>query len=421
MAAADQYQQRQENGVTRDPALVVAVTTTVQALATMCTLVPATIAPELARAFGVPASLIGVQVSLIYLGALVMSMIGGQLVRRLGAARTSQMALMLAGSGLALSATASMSGFAIGSVLVGFGYGLTNPAASHLLMQVAKPKNRNIIFSLKQTGVPLGAVMAGLTMPSLTLAFGWQGAFLIAAAVTLGFMIAIQPLRRGWDRDRDPTVTLRQNPASDLRMVWGVPGLRWLSMASFCFSAVQISLSAFAVTMLVQDLRFGLVEAGIVLSVLQVAGATGRLAWGGVADWLGNGNWVLMGVGLIATAAGVMTMFLEPGAAVGIVYAVLMLFGLSAIGWNGVFLAEVARLAPEGKTGSATAGALVPTYAGVLLGPMSFAALHGLTGQYTVSFGIFAAISLAGAALILMAQGIDKGKVKATTGGLRPD
>jgi MFS family permease len=163
--------------------------------------------------------------------------------------------------------------------------------------------------------------------------------------------------------------------------------------------------------MLVQDLRFGLVQAGIVLSVLQVAGASGRLAWGGVADWHGNGNRVLMGVGLIATAAGVMTMFLAPGEAVGIVYAVLILFGFSAIGWNGVFLAEVARLAPEGRTGSATAGALVPTYAGVLMGPMTFAGLYALTGQYTVSFGLFAVISLAGAALILMAQGV--------TGGLR--
>ena len=116
MAAADQHQPKPTSGSPRNAALVVGVTTTVQALATMCTLVPATIAPELARAFGVPAAMIGFQVSLIYAGALVMSLIGGQLVRRLGAARTSQAALTLAGSGLALSATSSLTGFAIGSV-----------------------------------------------------------------------------------------------------------------------------------------------------------------------------------------------------------------------------------------------------------------------------------------------------------------
>jgi hypothetical protein len=43
------------------------------------------------------------------------------------------------------------------------------------------------------------------------------------------------------------------------------------------------------------------------------------------------------------------------------------------------------------------------------MGPMTFAGLYALTGQYTVSFGLFAVISLAGAALILMAQGVTRG------------
>jgi len=410
MAGNDQHQPPNDTLIPRAPlqatprvtVMVVFTTTMVQALATMCTMVPASIAPELARAFDLPASLIGVQVSLIYLGAMIMSLIGGQLVRRLGAVRTSQTALAFAGCGLALASSASLPGFVIGSVLVGFGYGLTNPAAAHLLMQVAKPKNRNLIFSLKQTGVPLGAVLAGLTAPSLTLSFGWQWAFMIGAGVTLGFMIVLQLLRRDWDHDRDSSVPLRQNPIGDLRMIFRHPVLRWTSLAAFCFSAVQISLSAFAVTMLVQDLRFGLVEAGIVLSFIQVAGGAGRIAWGGVADWIRNGNLVLLGVGLMATVAGVMTMFLGPDTSLPVIYAVLMLFGLSAIGWNGVFLAEVARQAPDGKIGSATAGALVPTYAGVLVGPMSFAALYAVTGEYTVAFGIFSVLSLTGAGLMLM-------------------
>lgn len=409
MAAADKDQQHSEKGTRRPAGLVVSVTTTVQALATMCTLFPAAIAPELGRAFGVPTSLIGFQVGLIYLGAMVMSLIGGQLVRRLGAARTSQWALGFAGSGLALAASSSMAGFAIGSVLIGFGYGLTNPSAAHLLIQVARPENRNFIFSLKQTGVPLGAVAAGLAAPSMALMFGWQVAFLTAAAVTFAFIIVLQPLRRGWDRDRDPSVPLRNNPISDLRMIWRLPALRWISLAAFCFSAVQVSLSTFAVTMLVEDLSFGLVEAGFVLSVLQVAGASGRIAWGGLADRLGDGNRVLMGVALIAAAAGVMTMFLDTGSSAGVIYGVLIVFGLSAIGWNGVFLAEVARLAPAGRTGSVTAAALVPTYAGVLLGPVSFAALQALTGRYTVAFGIFAVFSLVGLGLLFRAHGRKSG------------
>ena len=385
---------------------VIAVTTTVQALATMCTIIPAAIAPELARAFGVPASLIGFQVSLIYFGAMITSMLGGQWVRRSGALRTSQWALGFSGAGLTLAAAPSLAALAVGSVLVGFGYGLTNPAAAHLLMRVSKPENRNLVFSLKQTGVPLGAIAAGLAAPSLALAFGWQWAFLVGAGATLGFIAVIQPFRGVWDLDRDPTVTFRQNPLGDLGMVWRLRALRRMSMAAFCFSAVQVSLSTFAVTMLVVDIHFNLVQAGVVLSVLMVAGVSGRIFWGGVADRMGDGNRVLLGVALIAAAAGLMTMSLNSGSAGSVIYGVLIVFGFSAIGWNGVFLAEIARLAPEGRTGSATGAALVPTYAGVLFGPVSFAGLHTLTGQYTTTFGIFAGVSLMGFALVLGARGL---------------
>ncbi|MCH7865473.1 MAG: MFS transporter, partial [Proteobacteria bacterium] len=107
---------------------------------------------------------------------------------------------------------------------------------------------------------------------------------------------------------------------------------------------------------------------------------------------------------LIAASAGLMTVFLDAGTGKGVLYGVLCLFGLSAIGWNGVFLAEIARLAPSGRIGSATGGALVPTYAGVLVGPASFAGIYWLTGQYTLAFGIFAFVSLAGFAMILAAR-----------------
>ncbi|MBL6947648.1 MAG: MFS transporter [Rhodospirillales bacterium] len=404
MVGEPQAQQSGTRIPRRATATVVGITTLVQALATLCTLVPAAIAPELARAFGVPSSMIGYQVSLIYLGAILTSLVSAGLILRLGALRTSQMALAFAGSGLALSAVPSMIAFAVGSVMVGFGYGLTNPSATHLLIRVSRPESRNFIFSLKQTGVPLGAVAAGLAAPSLSLEFGWQWAFLIIAAVPLAMIVVVQPFHAGWDQDRDRTATLRKNPVRDLDMIWRHPALKLISLAAFCFSAVQVSLSTFAVTMLVEDLAYGLVQAGIVLSALQAAGALGRVTWGGVADRLSDGNRVLAGVALIAVIAGLLTMVLQPGGPIVLVYTVLCLFGLSAIGWNGVFLAEVARLAPDGMASNATGGAMVPTYSGVLVGPASFAVLYGLTGLYTVTFGLFAAVSLIGFVLVLGAR-----------------
>ncbi|HEX5633337.1 MAG TPA: hypothetical protein VFX50_08920, partial [Gemmatimonadales bacterium] len=51
-------------------------------------------------------------------------------------------------------------------------------------------------------------------------------------------------------------------------------------------------------------------------------------------------------------------------------------FGFCAMGWNGVYIAVIARQAPPGHIGIATGGSLMVTYAGSVVIPPAFAALH---------------------------------------------
>ena len=113
---------------------------------------------------------------------------------------------------------------------------------------------------------------------------------------------------------------------------------------------------------------------------------------------------MLLIVALIAISAGIMTMFLKPNTNIVMIYSVLCLFGISAIGWNGVFLAEIARLAPEGRVSNATVGAMVPTYTGVVIGPATFAVLHVIFDMHTATFGLFSIVSLIGFSLVLSAR-----------------
>ena len=70
--------------------------------------------------------------------------------------------------------------------------------------------------------------------------------------------------------------------------------------------------------------------------------------------------------------------------------------GITASGWNGIFLAEVARLAPSGRVAEATAAVLMTSYTGLLAGPsvvagaadtlsLSYAGLAGLTVLATLT------------------------------------
>ena len=67
-----------------------------------------------------------------------------------------------------------------------------------------------------------------------------------------------------------------------------------------------------------------------------------------------------------------------------LVYALMGLFSFAAVGWNGVFMAEIARIAPEETTSKATGAVLVVSFAGILIGPPAFTATHALLGTYTV-------------------------------------
>lgn len=379
-------------------------TTTTQALATLGILALAAVAPRAAQDLGISAALIGYQVALSFFGAMLTALLGGGFVRRLGAARTSQLALWLIGAGCALSAIGTLASLAAGALVMGFGYGITNPAASHLLSRAPTTKHMNLIFSIKQCGVPIGAVVAGIMMPPLTLAAGWRAALLACALLAFAFSVALQPRRAAWDDDRDRAGRLFVSPAGSLSLIWRNRVLRWLAFCSFLYSAVQLCLSGFLVTFLVAEAHLALVLAGTLLAITNAAGAAGRLAWGWIADRLRSGTLALIANGCVSVAGTLATAAVAPGWPVWAVALAVVVFGFSAIGWNGVFMAVIARQAPR-DIGAATGGSLFFTYGGVVLVPAAFAQLHERTGMsYSAGFAGLALLTAAGIGCLVLAR-----------------
>ena len=58
----------------------------------------------------------------------------------------------------------------------------------------------------------------------------------------------------------------------------------------------------------------------------------------------------------------------------------------AGVGWNGVYLAEVARLSPPGMASTMTGGTLAITFFGVIFGPALFGAISGVADSYRVGF-----------------------------------
>jgi MFS family permease len=354
------------------------------------------IAPEVGLGLGVDPILIGYQVLIQYIFAMLASLMAGGCVRRLGAWRASQLALALFAASHALFLTGSITMIVLGSVLLGCGYGLVTPAASHLLNKIVTPRNRNLVFSIRFTGVPLGGITAGLAAPATALYLGWQQSVLVVVAISLLLVLAMQPLRARWDDDRSASARIFQSPVSDIKLVWSLAPLKWIAFFGLCMGAVQTTLTTYTVTMLVEDLGYTLIAAGVGLSMIQFASVFGRVAWGWLADKIGGGLAVSGLVALIASICAGITCLLSPAWPTGLVYALCFAFGLVGMGWNGVYASEIARLAPAGKVSGATGAAMFITFSGVFLGPVLFVAIHGWSGHYTTTFALTAAIALTG-------------------------
>lgn len=382
---------------------VLIATTAAQSLVSLAMLSPAAVAPAIARDLGLPASTIGWWISFAYGGAMVTSLIGGNAVRRLGATLSTQIGLIVAGLG-AVAMTSTIPALVVSSaVLIGLGYGMTNPAASHLLARTTSPQRRNLVFSIKQTGVPLGGTLAGLIAPRLTQAWGWPAAMAVVAVTCLTLAAALAPLRRRWDGDRDAKARMAGAPFAGLGLIWRAPRLRALSLTGFAYAAVQLSVSSFVVTMLVTELHWSLVAAGLLLSALQVAGVIGRVVIGSAADHLFGGTRTLIGLGLGTAMLALATGMLAPHWPLWLVYALLIPFGAAALGWNGVYLAQLAQASEPAQIPRVTGASLFFTYGGVLVGPPSFAALHDLVGSYTATYALSALPALIGAAILIRA------------------
>ena len=376
----------------RSTLLPLIATLAIQALVAMATITVPVLAPAASDELHVSAGLIGLFVSLIYLGSMISSAASADLIRRIGAIRFSQYCLILCAIGLALLTIGSTPALVASALVLGIGYGPITPASSHILAKTTPPHMMSFVFSVKQTGVPLGGALTGIVVPPLVVLGGWRVGAYAVAALCLLTALAAQAIRAENDADRDPTRPISaRGPFRSLALVATDAAVRRLAICSFFFSALQLCLTTYLVIYLTNHLGYTLVQAGLMLSVATAAGIVGRIAWGAIADRSGRPAAVLGLVGCaMAAAAGTMALS-SPEWSRALMIVLCAVFGGTAIGWNGVYLAEVAREAPAGKTVEATGGALFFTFFGVLITPPLFAAIVEGGGSYGTAFAVVAA------------------------------
>ncbi|MGG5808059.1 MFS transporter [Falsiroseomonas sp. CW058] len=355
------------------------------------------VAPSMTAALGIAPQSIGNFSSLNTLGAILFLVFGTPLVARFGPARMLQIGGLVGAASLLLAAAGVVGLLPLAALLMGIGYGPTGPAGSRILQATAPPRHRVLIFSVKQAGAPAGGALAGLVAAPVAATFGWQAALLSGVLVALLATLLLQPLRGALDAERNDAFPLREAfrlkrlavPLTALRMH---PVLPPLTLQAFAFAALQGSLFSFTVTWLVEAHGYTLTAAGTAFAAMQVAGVVGRLVLGWGADRLGDATRSLALHGLVAAGLAALWVMAGPGAAWPVTLLLAALCGFTAASWNGIFLAEVARVSPPDRVAEASSGAILLCFLGYLSAPTAFAFAVTATGSWTLPFLVACAL-----------------------------
>ena len=280
---------------------------------------------------------------------------------------------LIQATGLSLALTAML--------IAGWGYSIVNPATAKGVFEAFPAARRATAMGLKQTGVPIGGVVAAAG-GSLITVVAWQTVTLGVAIVTVLGALACLPIV---ERPKP-----RAKPAEAKRFAGFGEILRDANFnrfvgANFLYNFGQYNFFSY-LTLFMRDVAMLSQElAGLCYGVAQVTSVSARLGWGAVSDFLFTGRRKGLTVALGISAA----LFLALMALVGPRYGLAAGLGLSAL--LGITIASYAPLmqtmaveaVPGRLAGSAIGYNMVGTSLGAIVAPPVF----GYVIDVTASFG----------------------------------
>lgn len=369
-----------------------------QAFSYVCQMVLPILADRIAQDFGISRGWLGLYLSIQNLVAIVAAIGCGGFILRYGPLRVSQWALFLMATSLLLIATGWLWIYPLGAILLGSA-SMSTPASSHILARVCPPRLAPIVFSVKQTGVPVGSLIGGLLVPALlgfvfysavighTIRLGTYGTALATALIVFAVALALQPLRAYFDRERDPQTRLAISDLSQtLRLVLTNYPLRDIAFSAFAFGGLQSMFAGFFILYMIDGLGYSETEAGTIFALSSVSAVAGRILWGYLGSGLVSARWLMAGIGLFGAIAALLMAMIDASWSVGEITAVAVLYNVTGLSWHGILLAETARLAPPDKVGGITGGVLAFTSVAMMIYPAIYGGLLAYTGSYGIGF-----------------------------------
>ncbi|NIN52735.1 MAG: MFS transporter [Nitrososphaeria archaeon] len=349
---------------------------------------------------------IGLLTSAVWLAYVVCGVPGGLLVDRFGIRFSTALGVGVAG-------TSTMLFVGVSTVIEGFTYRFISGLGSILTLLTTtvavivwfSSRERATMMGLKQTGVNIGGILAGLLLPSLAIYYSWRAGFLVSGG--LGVIVSIFAF-----------LFIRELPQrskiAETQMPTGKPigsTLRNRDIVLVSVSAIPIAWAeqagiSFVVLFLAEAHLIDVVTGGILLSLLLGSGAVARVVLGIVSDRVLRGRrkntfllcYVLTGI------FSVMIAYTPLGTPLWMLAILMAFWGFVAVGWGGLYLTLIGELAGAESTGLAAGFGNLFVCMGAMAGPPIFGFIVDVTGSYPIAWDVVGILCLASIPLIRLVR-----------------
>ena len=387
----------------KDVAGALAITLVLQSTVSLLATAIAVLAPAITKARGWNPAVVALYAPLLYAGAFYVSFLVPRLLKRLGGLGLALCAVAACALGLAciLSEWAAIQIMA--PLFIGAGYGAMTPAGSHVLGPRTTANNAATIMSIKQIGVPMGAMFAGILLPFIAENYGWQQA--AASTIVAATLIATTTsFSFPWLNRLEVKAPVVAKPLDPVYRLLAIPGMPSMLAATLIYTAVQLCLRSLLTTYLVTDVGFSLGAAGLALGISQFAGIFGQIIWAHLSDRILTPRTVMSAVGIVMGAGAFATASFSPNWPMFGVAIVAAIFGFSAGGFIPVMLGEVARHSPPGQVGALTSGANIFIISGAFIGPLAFGAISAIANSRIAFIALAISASITALTLLVKAS-----------------
>jgi ACS family hexuronate transporter-like MFS transporter len=370
--------------------VLLAVMTLAHAVSAFCNLSIPPLTPFLRDELNLTHAEVGLLMSFIYIGVVSSSLFFGWITDLLGERRALTLGLGI--QGVFMIGFAWVHAFFLGGILLllsGIGYSSVNPATTKGVMRWFPPQGRATAMGLKQTGIPLGGILAASTLPGLALAFGWRASVILVSAATL---VSILAVRIGIP----PAPSLQKQPVgmhwAQLREVLSNRSILALSIMGIFLAGAQLAIITHLVLFLKKEYLFSTVLAGFFLALVQAGGIAGRIGWGLVSDFLAGGRRksILVIIGITAILQLFILGRIGPDIPAILLVLFIILLGSTTIGYHGVLFGLMGEMVRKEVVGLATGFSLTITFLGIVLYPPLFGHLVDRWGSYSPAWDMLA-------------------------------